>query len=143
MPKIRAFMFGPEEQVELASLRDYAHAHVVDTGTILRMASGAHPAVGEIPTYRRELACCPAEPDYVVRMVLSIEDQPGGKFLHLSVSVWSPTMEEDDMLPNPSLVELLMAFFDFPYPLNDSKIWIEGGKAINVVQPLVEEIAGA
>ena len=140
---LTAFVFGPEQRAELDSLRLHALNNVVGVAAILRMASGARPPIGEDPAFRRELRCCPLQPEIVVRLVLSVEDQPHGECFHLSVSMWPPT-EINGSLPHPALVETLMILLQFPKDIRGCvKIWVEGDTAINLLQPVEKETAGA
>jgi hypothetical protein len=127
---MRVILIGPGEQAALRQLREHAEAHPVSTARILRMASKAEPPIGDVSEHRLEL---PGG----LRIVLSLEEQPGGLTRHVSLSVAPPT---PGRLPNPAMVEILLPLLGFTGALTENKrIWVEGDVAINILQEEPEE----
>lgn len=130
-------VLGPAERAEIAKVKAYAEAHVLDMPTLAAASEGFDP---EDPSTRTD--------DTVIRdfgfkcvlpheisVVFTMEEQPEGLMRHLSVALMV-----GGNLPNPHVVRMLMSAFGFQGVVADYaylETFQPGHTAINVLE-LVE-----
>ena len=110
----------------IGRLKQYAEWHPVTGERFERMRRGLEGPIGDDVNHRLEL---PGG----LRIVLSLEEQPKGLARHASFSVFP--RKPDALLPDPALVEGMLALLGFKRSLLESDlVWIEGEVAVNVLQ---------
>lgn len=118
----------------LQQLRAYAEEHVIDRDELVRISKQESPPAGDRPDH-----WCIIPKGY--RVVFSIDEMPTReKYRHASFSVeldGSPREGSDVQVryPNPAAVEELLSHLGFENKMEDCMVRMEGGYAINVVEP--------
>lgn len=122
--KLRPLIIDDEVRSQLASLVRHAEKNVFSMDDLLDIYNGRMTPAGDMEGFSRNLP-------FGYRVVYSIEEQPAGRIGHLSVSV-----DEDDKLPNVTVVKEIMKLVGFTRELEDSVVWMEhtapNRQAVNV-----------
>lgn len=123
---MRPLIIDDEMKARIQRLIDAAQANRIDLPTLKKIAAGELPPPGDIPAH---ICFLP----FGWKIVFTIEQQPNGWFLHMSVSV-----DSKDKVPNPIAVQEIATILGFP-SLDQCMVYPEkfpGGTAINVMCPV-------
>ena len=127
---MRVAVIDEAARAEIAALCWYADLHRLSLPEQLRMSRGERPPVGD------DLDFC-LTISGVYRCVFSIEEYPGGWCRRLSISIREPNPARQ--LPSHEAVEVIAGAFGFRGNLKkmlDGAMWLEGHRAVNVVERL-------
>jgi transposase len=120
----QCLILGSSFSREIYELRHFAENNRISLAKRSAMVAQKIKAIGDDPRYRREI---PVK----VRICFSIEEHPGGWFRHLSVSIAHAKP------PNPEIVRTIMKEIGFLGELSTCQVYMEGGCAVNVIEPIV------
>lgn len=124
---------------EIAALCLHADTHRLPLEEQTRVSRGARPPVGDDPDFSLTISG-------IYRCVFSIEEHPGGWMRHLSISIIDPNRERP--MPSPEAVQAIAQEFGFRARFSsiargdlvagtvNGAVWIEGNRAINMVERL-------
>lgn len=115
-------VIGTEEKETLKNLREHAEKNEFSLDDLLDIMNKAEPPAGD----RKGFSCIiPVG----VRIVHTIENHPGGKMRHMSVSL------QNSKLPMPELVNMILPELGFKTDMSECHVSIEETeKAINVME---------
>lgn len=113
-------IIGTEEKESLKRLREHAEKHEFSLDDLLDIMNKA-----EVPAGDRKGFSCILPID--TRVVFSIENHPGGKARHMSVSLKS------GKLPMPELLNMILPELGYKTDLSKCHLSIEG-TAVNVME---------
>lgn len=67
------------------------------------------------------------------RVVYSIENQPSGKYKHISISI-----DKEGLLPNIEAIKTIIKEFDYEIDLDVDKknVWVENEIAVNILEKI-------
>lgn len=120
------FIQTADSDGQLAMLRHRAEKFKFNKVDIMAAMKAGH-ALGDDPMFRLELPVG-------VRVVLTVEEHPSGWFRHLSVSI------AHAKLPNTEIVKALMPKLGFRSDFSFCQVYVEGGVAVNVLEPIVATV---
>ena len=126
----RVAVIDEAARAEIAALCRHADLHRLPLKEQLRISRGERPPVGDDFNFCLTISG-------IYRCAFSIEEHPGGWCRHLSVSIREPNPARP--LPSPEAVEVIAGAFGFRGNLKkmlDGVVWIEGNRAVNVVERL-------
>ena len=127
----RVAVIDEAARAEIAALCWHADLHRLPLPEQRRVSCGERPPVGDDPDFCLTISG-------IYRCVFSIEEHPGGWCRHLSISICEPNPARP--LPSPEAVEVIAGAFGFRGDLTkgvlDGAVWIEGNRAVNVVERL-------
>ena len=127
----RVAVLDEAARAEIAALCLHADLHRLPLAEQLRMSRGERPPVGDDPDFCLTISG-------IYRCVFSIEEHPGGWCRHLSISILAPNPARP--LPSPEAAQAIAQEFGFRGDLTtgmlDGATWIEGHRAVNVVERL-------
>ena len=123
-------VLGDDERAALRALQNRAEAAPIsmpDLAEQLKTPAGKDAHRAQMTAQSVML------PDGII-VCFSVEDgDPCGRARHMSIS-----LDSEDKVPHPYVVEIIMAELGFVARLRHSAVWLEDlaqGKAVNVVQP--------
>ena len=126
----RVAVLDEAARAEIAALCLHADLHRLPLEEQRRIATGERPPVGDDFNFCLTISG-------IYRCVFSIEEHPGGWYRHLSISIRDPNPARP--LPSPEAMEVIAGAFGFRGNLKkmlDGAMWIEGNRAVNVVERL-------
>lgn len=134
-----ALLIGPEQKAALSALRDLAARHPVDMLWLMPRIKKAKHRKAHLAQMTRQSVPIPTR--YMV--TLSIETgHPGGTMRHMSMSSLA-----EGLLPRPEAVWMVAEELGFVGEIEQCQVWVEdlsdGGKAVNLVQPLAATSGGS
>ena len=129
----RVAVIDKAARAEIAALCLYADLHRLPLPEQRRMSCGERPPVGDDPDFCLTISG-------IYRCVLSIDEYPGGWCRHLSISICEPSPSGLVLVPSPEAVRVIAEAVgfrgDFTRGMLDGVVWIEGNRAVNVVERL-------
>lgn len=126
---MRPLVIDESSRQALQRLRSYAESHVIDGDELVRISKQESPPPGDRPDH-----WCIIPRGY--RVVFSIDEMPTKqKYRHASFSVDTKGSDVQVRYPNPAAVEELLSHLGFQNKMEDCMVRMEGGYAINVVEP--------
>lgn len=99
--KLRPFIVDDQVREALDNLQIHAMANIFSLGELFKIQAGTSPPAGALPGFSVIL-------HFGYRVVFSIEDHPGGRYRHMSMSV-----NEKGVLPNPLVILEVMELLGF------------------------------
>ena len=127
----RVAVIDEAARAEIAALCWHADLHRLPLPEQRRVSRGERPPVGDDPDFCLTISG-------IYRCVFSIEEHPGGWCRHLSISIREPNPARP--VPSPEAVQAIAEAFGFRGDLTkgmlDGAVWLEGSRAVNVVERL-------
>ena len=106
---------------ELKSLKEYSEKNEYSLDELLDIKNGVLEPPGDSEYFGRFIS-------NGYKVVFTIENHPGGKFRHMSLSVNNKT-------PHPEATKLIMQELGFKNKLEDCIVYLELDVYLNVIEP--------